>query len=184
MKKERVPRQPDGRDDERDDGERRERPELLTGDPAQVGDPPRPVAERVRQPVVELLAGGHVPEAVPRARVRVDEGCAEPARAEDELEADEDRRDRSRKETCRDQARLPDDARGDRDDEQGDGRSEEQRERVVAGGEPESFFPTRGNEVVAVSPDLRTVAVVRRGDDHLYSLWISSPPNAPNPAEF
>jgi Tol biopolymer transport system component len=48
----------------------------------------------------------------------------------------------------------------------------------VAGGEPESFFPFSGRELIAVSPDLRTVAVVRRGEDHLYGLWISSPPNA------
>src|SRR5436305_1551275 len=48
----------------------------------------------------------------------------------------------------------------------------------VAGGEPESFFPTRPGEYPAVSPDLRTVAVLRRGEDHLYGLWISSPPNA------
>ncbi|HSU66297.1 MAG TPA: protein kinase [Tepidisphaeraceae bacterium] len=48
----------------------------------------------------------------------------------------------------------------------------------VAGGEPESFFPFSGRQLVAVSPDLRTVAVVRRGEDHLYGIWISSPPNA------
>src|SRR5205814_2150030 len=49
----------------------------------------------------------------------------------------------------------------------------------VAGGEPESFFAMDAvSKAVAVSPDLGTVAVVRRGEDHLYGLWISSPPNA------
>src|SRR5262249_42968872 len=49
----------------------------------------------------------------------------------------------------------------------------------VAGGEPQPFL--RGNIAypVAVSPDLKPVATIRRGDDHLYSVWISSPPGTP-----
>jgi len=49
----------------------------------------------------------------------------------------------------------------------------------VVGGEPESFMPTEGIGSLAVSPDLRSVAVMRRGDDGVYAVWISSPPGAP-----
>jgi len=48
----------------------------------------------------------------------------------------------------------------------------------VVGGEPESFMPTEGIGALAVSPDLRSVAVMRRGDDGVYTVWISSPPGA------
>ena len=57
----------------------------------------------------------------------------------------------------------------------------------VVGGEPESFMPTGGIRALAVSPDLRTVAVMRPGDDGVNAVWISSPPGAapvkylPNP---
>ncbi len=49
----------------------------------------------------------------------------------------------------------------------------------VAGGEPQPFFTGKVGRVVAVSPDLRAVASLRRGDDHRYSVFISSPPGAP-----
>jgi serine/threonine protein kinase/Tol biopolymer transport system component len=57
----------------------------------------------------------------------------------------------------------------------------------VVGGEPESFMPTEGIGSLAVSPDLRSVAVMRAGDDGVNAVWISSPPGAaprkylPNP---
>ena len=57
----------------------------------------------------------------------------------------------------------------------------------VVGGEPESFMATEGSRALAVSPDLRSVAVMRQGDDGVYAVWISSPPDAaprkylPNP---
>jgi len=57
----------------------------------------------------------------------------------------------------------------------------------VTGGEPESFMPTEGIGSLAVSPDLRSVAVMRQGDDGVHAVWISSPPGAtprkylPNP---
>ena len=57
----------------------------------------------------------------------------------------------------------------------------------VVGGEPESFMPTGGIRALAVSPDLRTVAMMRPGDDGVNAVWISSPPGAapvkylPNP---
>jgi Tol biopolymer transport system component len=44
------------------------------------------------------------------------------------------------------------------------------------GGEPESFFAMDGKYATAVSPDLRTVAFIRQGEDRAYALWISSPP--------
>lgn len=46
----------------------------------------------------------------------------------------------------------------------------------VSGGEPQPFLAGDNSQVVAVSPDLRAVAALRRGDDHLYSVFISSPP--------
>lgn len=49
----------------------------------------------------------------------------------------------------------------------------------TVGGEPESFYPISGVPVRSVSPDLKTVAVVRRGEDHLYAVWYSSPVGAP-----
>ena len=57
----------------------------------------------------------------------------------------------------------------------------------VVGGEPESFMPIEGNGSLAVSQDLRSVAVMRAGDDGVNTVWISSPPGAalrkylPNP---
>ncbi len=48
----------------------------------------------------------------------------------------------------------------------------------VAGGEPQPFLPGKLSGSLAVSPDLKTVTVVRRGDDHLYSVFVSSPPGA------
>jgi serine/threonine protein kinase len=57
----------------------------------------------------------------------------------------------------------------------------------VVGGEPESFMPTERIDALAISPDLRTVAVMRQGDDGVNAVWISSPPGAaprkylPNP---
>ena len=48
----------------------------------------------------------------------------------------------------------------------------------VAGGEPQPFMSAKLPYRVAVSPDLRSVAMVRRGPDHLYSVFISSPPGA------
>jgi hypothetical protein len=49
----------------------------------------------------------------------------------------------------------------------------------VAGGEPQPFLRENFGRAVAVSPDLKSVAIVRRSDDHLYSVWTSSPPGAP-----
>jgi serine/threonine protein kinase len=49
----------------------------------------------------------------------------------------------------------------------------------VVGGEPESVFPMKDNWPLAISPDLKTIAIMRLGDDRQYSLWISSPPGAP-----
>jgi Tol biopolymer transport system component len=48
----------------------------------------------------------------------------------------------------------------------------------VAGGDPQPFLTGEIPEVVAVSPDLKSVAIFRRGDDHRYSIFISSPPGA------
>ncbi len=49
----------------------------------------------------------------------------------------------------------------------------------VVGGEPESFFPTKDRQAIAVSPDLGAIAQIRRGDDGVYSVWISAPPGSP-----
>jgi Tol biopolymer transport system component len=49
----------------------------------------------------------------------------------------------------------------------------------VAGGEPESFYAVDAGRPVAVAPDLSAVAVLRRGEDQNYGVWISAPPGAP-----
>ncbi|HLK70200.1 MAG TPA: protein kinase [Bryobacteraceae bacterium] len=49
----------------------------------------------------------------------------------------------------------------------------------AAGGEPEPFMPLTGDNDSTVSPDLRAVAFVGRGDDGVYSVWISAPPGSP-----
>jgi Tol biopolymer transport system component len=49
----------------------------------------------------------------------------------------------------------------------------------VTGGEPESFYAIKENWPLAVSPDLRTVAMMRRAEDGKYSVWLSSPPGSP-----
>ena len=50
----------------------------------------------------------------------------------------------------------------------------------VAGGEPQPFLVQKVDspQAVAVAPDLKTVAVIKRGDDHLYSVFVSSPPGS------
>src|SRR4051812_27848629 len=42
----------------------------------------------------------------------------------------------------------------------------------TVGGEPESFYPASGFHAAAISPDLGAVAVVRRGDDGFFGVWI------------
>ena len=49
----------------------------------------------------------------------------------------------------------------------------------TVGGEPESFYPADDYKALSVAPDLRSVAMVRRGEDGFYGVWISSPPGAP-----
>jgi eukaryotic-like serine/threonine-protein kinase len=49
----------------------------------------------------------------------------------------------------------------------------------VAGGEPQPFLTGDVSNPVAVSPDSKSVAIFRRGDDHRYSIFISSPVGAP-----
>jgi Tol biopolymer transport system component len=48
----------------------------------------------------------------------------------------------------------------------------------VAGGDPQPFLAGDIPSIVAVSPDLKAVAIFRRGDDHRYSIFISSPVGA------
>lgn len=48
----------------------------------------------------------------------------------------------------------------------------------VAGGEPQPFLTQPLDSNAAVSPDLKSVATIRRGSDHLYSVFISSPPGS------
>jgi serine/threonine protein kinase len=52
---------------------------------------------------------------------------------------------------------------------------------AAVGGEPDSFMKIDNHEAEAldVSPDLKTVAVLRSGEDGLHRIWISSPPNSP-----
>ncbi len=47
----------------------------------------------------------------------------------------------------------------------------------AVGGEPESLFQT--DTLVAVSPDTKSVAVLKRGDDGVYAVWTASPPGSP-----
>jgi len=49
----------------------------------------------------------------------------------------------------------------------------------TVGGEPESFCALPDTATAAVSPDLKTVALIRRDADGVFGLWISSPPGAP-----
>jgi eukaryotic-like serine/threonine-protein kinase len=49
----------------------------------------------------------------------------------------------------------------------------------TVGGEPESFFAAPDSLIAAVSPDLKTVAMIRRDANGVYGLWSSSPPGAP-----
>jgi Tol biopolymer transport system component len=49
----------------------------------------------------------------------------------------------------------------------------------VVGGEPESFFAVDPGRPVAISPDLGAVAVLRRGEDRNFGVWISAPPGSP-----
>jgi eukaryotic-like serine/threonine-protein kinase len=48
----------------------------------------------------------------------------------------------------------------------------------VVGGEPDSFMAVEAT-AVGLSPDARTVAAVRGGEEGLNSVWISSPPGSP-----
>jgi Tol biopolymer transport system component len=48
----------------------------------------------------------------------------------------------------------------------------------VAGGEPQPFLTGDVPAPVAVSPELKSVAVFKRGDDHRYAIFISSPVGA------
>jgi len=47
------------------------------------------------------------------------------------------------------------------------------------GGEPEPFMPLHEDIAPAVSPDLQAVASLARGEDGLFSVWISAPPGSP-----
>jgi len=49
----------------------------------------------------------------------------------------------------------------------------------TVGGEPESFYALSDTLAGAISPDLKTVALIRRNGNFEYGLWISSPPGAP-----
>lgn len=49
----------------------------------------------------------------------------------------------------------------------------------AVGGEPESFMPVSNAAAIAVSPDLKAVALVRQGDDGVNAVFISSPPGSP-----
>jgi eukaryotic-like serine/threonine-protein kinase len=49
----------------------------------------------------------------------------------------------------------------------------------TVGGEPESFCAIPDSVAGAVSPDLKSVALIRRGPNGEYALWTSSPPGTP-----
>jgi Tol biopolymer transport system component len=49
----------------------------------------------------------------------------------------------------------------------------------VVGGEPESVMPLQDDWPLGISPDLRSVAMMQRGEDGKFSIYISSPPGAP-----